>query len=72
VVLVVSYLVAFAGLVAGFVVGQIILAIILRKRSRQELLTNKDLQRRYGLLNWVIAGVGAYIALRLYYLYLQP
>jgi hypothetical protein len=59
-------LVGTLGFVFGFLIGQIILAFILRDVTREELITNKKLARRYGLLNWVIAFGVAALSVQIY------
>jgi hypothetical protein len=56
------YLSAFMGLVCGFFLGQTVLGYMLRDYSKQELLEMmKDpvKRRKYGLLNWLFAVLGA-------------
>lgn len=60
------YLVGTLGFIAGFLLGQLVLARLLRGRSRDELLHDKGLQRKYGLLNWAIALATAGSAVWLY------
>lgn len=60
------YIVFFTGLICGFFLGQMILLRLLRGVSNEELLNNKGLQWRYGLLNWLIAIFTAASALWLY------
>ena len=55
------YVAGFIGFVFGFLVGQAVLLMLLRGRSKKEILENKQIHWTYGLLNWVIAGTGAYI-----------
>lgn len=55
------YVVGIAGLVAGFLFGQLILSHILRGRGRDEILAMmKDpaAKWKYGLLNWGVAALG--------------
>lgn len=60
------YLAGFVGFIGGFALGQMLLLLWLRGYSRRELLTNKELRYRYGVFNWLLAGVGAYVAVMLY------
>lgn len=63
------YLFGILGFVGGFILGQAILLQLLRGRSREELLRNKSLRWTYGVLNWIIAAIGAYSFVYLYHLY---
>lgn len=49
------YLFGTLGFIAGFILGQMVLAYLLRGVSRDRLLEDKSLRWKYGLLNWVIA-----------------
>lgn len=60
------YIAGFAGLVIGFMVGQVVLFHLLRARSNRDLLNDSSLKWTYGVLNWIIAGAGAYAAVTLY------
>ena len=63
------YIVGFIGLVSGFFAGQLVLLHLLRQRSNKEILTDRSIRWTYGLLNWIIAGAGAYAAVLLYNIY---
>jgi uncharacterized membrane-anchored protein YhcB (DUF1043 family) len=63
------YLVATAGLIAGFVAGLVILRVLLRNRSPEELRNNRSLRWRYGTLCWLIAFAGAYAFVVVYQRY---
>lgn len=54
------YAFGFAGFIGGFLCGQMVLYFLLRHKTRNELLNDKTLKLRYGLLNWLFAGLGAY------------
>lgn len=54
------YVFGIVGLVCGFIFGQMMLYFMLRHRSREDLLNDKTLRLRYGLLNWLFAAAGAY------------
>ncbi len=60
------YGVGLIGFLAGFVLGQMILMVLLRDRKKEELLENKALQRKYGTLNWLIALLTMASALYIY------
>ncbi len=63
------YIVGFTGLVLGFFAGQLLLLFLLRQRSNREILSDKSIKWTYGLLNWILAGIGAYSAIMLYNIY---
>lgn len=55
------YLAGLAGLVAGFVLGQIIIAWQLRDYTREELIIlnkKRDTRMKYGLKVWGLALLG--------------
>lgn len=60
------YAVGIVGFILGFVLGQFLLAHWLRHRSKRDLLTNRNLHYRYGLFNWMVAGLAAYVAIACY------
>jgi hypothetical protein len=49
------YFVGTLGFVGGFILGQMVLAFLLRGKTREQLLSDKSLRWKYGLLNWLIA-----------------
>ena len=63
------YLVATAGLIAGFVAGLVILRVLLRDKSSEELRNDKNLRWRYGTLCWLIAFASAYAFVVVYQRY---
>lgn len=60
------YLVGTLGFIGGFVVGQMLLAYMLRNVSREKLLKDKSLRWTYGTLNWLFAALGAVSMVMLY------
>lgn len=54
------------GLLAGFVVGLIANAYLLRGTSRAELRQNKGLQHKFGLFNWILAILCAMASFRVF------
>jgi len=46
------------GFIGGFCAGQMLLAFMLRHKTNEELKADKSL-KIYGLLNWVVAVLGA-------------
>jgi energy-converting hydrogenase Eha subunit G len=63
------YLVGIGGFVGGFIAGQMILFFLLRYRTNRELLEDKALKLKYGLVNWACAGLGAYGLVQMYRFY---
>ncbi len=64
------YVVGILGLMGGFLMGQLILLRVLRDRTREELLNDKNLKLKYGILNWLCAALGAWAFVKLYVLYM--
>ena len=54
------------GLLSGFALGLVANAYLLRGTSRIELRQNKDLQRKFGLFNWVLAVLCALASFKLF------
>lgn len=63
------YLFGFLGLVIGFLVGLWIINVLLRNVSKHELRSNKSIWRIYGLLVWLLAGFGSWLAVFVYRVY---
>ena len=49
------YFVGTVGFIGGFILGQMILAFLQRGKTREQLLSDKSLRWKYGLLNWLVA-----------------
>ena len=49
------YVFGTLGFFGGFILGQMVLAVLLRGKTRDELLNDRALRWKYGLLNWLIA-----------------
>ena len=60
------YLAGVIGFIGGFFIGQVILMRLLKNYSNEEILENKSLRWTYGMLNWVIAGLGSYSVVMFY------
>lgn len=63
------YGVGTVGFICGFFLGQLILLRILRNVDNRELLSNRGLHWKYGLLNWLVAVMTAASAVWLYNTY---
>ncbi|MFP4097662.1 MAG: hypothetical protein ACLFP8_03420 [Alphaproteobacteria bacterium] len=63
------YVFAISGFIAGFMAGQGFLFFLLRGVSKEDMLNDKYLHLKYGLLNWIVAGAGCYCAILLYQRY---
>lgn len=63
------YVFGVIGFVCGFILGQGVLLYLLRARPREELINNKSLKWTYGVLNWVIAAISAYVFIALYHFF---
>ncbi len=53
------YLVGTIGFIGGFAAGQMLLYFMLRHKTKEELLNDRFLKWKYGILNWLIAALGA-------------
>lgn len=63
------YLVGIIGFIGGFIFGQMVLYFLTRHKDPEELLEDPVQKWKYGLLNWLIAGLGAYSFIYMYRLY---
>jgi hypothetical protein len=66
------YVAGIIGFIGGFIAGQALIFFILRHRSREDLLHDRNLRFTYGLLNWGIAALGAYCSVVMYNQYYGP
>ncbi len=66
------YGIGIIGFIGGFIFGQMVLYFFLRNRSREELLNDKFLKWKYGLINWGMALLGAYSFVSMYRYYFGP
>lgn len=60
------YVYGIVGFITGFVLGQALLMIWLKGYSNREIMTNRQIKYRYGLFNWGLAVLGAYVGIRFY------
>lgn len=56
------YIAMIGGFFIGLAAGQGLIFFLLKDTPKEEILKNKKLKIHYGLLNWAIAFLGAYIA----------
>jgi uncharacterized membrane-anchored protein YhcB (DUF1043 family) len=61
-----AWIVGLAGLIGGFVIGQLVLMRLLKDKTRYDLLHDKDLRLKYGLFNWLIAILACLSSLWMY------
>ncbi|HRQ60655.1 MAG TPA: hypothetical protein PLO23_03955 [Alphaproteobacteria bacterium] len=59
------YIMGSIGFLGGFGVGQMVLYFLLRHKTKDELLTDPAL-KKYGLLNWAFAVLGAWLVVQSY------
>jgi uncharacterized protein YneF (UPF0154 family) len=59
------YVIGVIGFVVGFGVGQMVLMFLLRHKTNEDLKTDPRL-KVYGLLNWLVAGLGVIVMVGLY------
>lgn len=66
------YAAAIFGFVGGFAIGQMVLYFLLRHKSTEDLLKDKTLRLKYGIINWGFAAFGAYSMMEMYKAYFEP
>ena len=49
------YAIGTIGFICGFFLGQVLLLHFLRNVPKEELIENKSLHWKYGMLNWAVA-----------------
>ena len=57
------------GFFGGFCLGMMVLHFLLRHKSREDLLNDRGLKWKFGLLNWGFAALGAYAFVYMYKAY---
>ena len=62
------YLIGVTGFVIGFLAGQTLLIYLLRDSgiSNKELLEDKALRFKYGMMNWLVAVLGSFLFVWIY------
>lgn len=62
------YLIGVTGFAAGFFAGQMLLIYLLRDSgvSNEELQKDKALRFKYGIMNWLVAGLGSVLFVWIY------
>lgn len=63
------YVMGIVGFIGGFILGQMVLHFLLRHKSTEELLNDKSLKYKYGLIGWGLAALGAYSFVSMYNFY---
>lgn len=63
------YVAGFVGLIGGFFLGLLVLSFLLRNVSQEDLLNDPYIKWKYGILNWIIAGIGSYSTVLMYQKY---
>ncbi|MGB4108119.1 MAG: hypothetical protein WBK55_10055 [Alphaproteobacteria bacterium] len=66
------YVMGLIGFAGGFMFGQMALYFLLRHRSTLDLLQDRNLRLKYGIINWLCAAMGAYGLIELYRIYYGP
>lgn len=64
------YLIGTVGFIAGFMAGLLLLNFFLRHKTKEELLNDRYIKWKYGLICWGIAAFGAYSFVEMYKEYL--
>ncbi len=60
------YIAGIAGFIFGFFIGLMLLSFLLRDTKKEDLLNNPYIKWKYGILNWIIAILGSYVAVIIY------
>lgn len=60
------YFIGFVGLALGFALGQLLLAYLLKDYTKQQLLEDRDLRVKYGVINWFLALLGCVASVWMY------
>lgn len=60
------YGVGIIGFVLGFIVGQWLLLKLLKDVPKKDLVEDKTIRWKYGVFNWMIAALGAYVLVSAY------
>lgn len=60
------WLSGLAGLIGGFMAGQLLLMFLLRHKSNREILGDRSIRWVYGLVNWAVAALGVWVAVSMY------
>ncbi|MFP4313005.1 MAG: hypothetical protein ACLFR0_01650 [Alphaproteobacteria bacterium] len=64
------YVVGTIGFIGGFMAGLLLLNFLLRHKTQDELLNDRYIKWKYGLICWAVAAMGAYAGVQLYQEYL--
>ena len=60
------YILGTVGFIGGFIFGQMLLFFLLRNVKKEDLLNDPYIKWKYGVLNWICAGLGAYSFVAVY------
>jgi hypothetical protein len=60
------YLAGLIGFIGGFAIGQGALYILLKSRSTDDILHNRNIRWTYGVFNWLIAGLCCWLCIVMY------
>lgn len=60
------YIFGFVGFCFGFYAGLMIIKARLRDKSKEELVTDKTLHKKYGWIVWVTALFGCWLGTQVY------
>jgi len=67
------YVIGIIGFIGGFIFGQMVLYFLLRHKTNEELLNDRMLKLKYGLIGWGCAVLGAYSFVQTYlYYFVMP
>ncbi len=57
------YVISIIGFIGGFALGLFLIQLFLKNKSNKDLLQDKGLKWKFGLIPWVTAIIGAYSAM---------
>lgn len=63
------YVMGIVGFIGGAGFGLMALHFLLRHKSTEEILHDKMLKYKYGLMGWGMAALGAYVMVQMYQTY---
>lgn len=60
------YVITIIGFIGGFMLGLFLIQLFLKNKSNKELLGDKGLKWKFGLVPWVTAVAGAYCTMMIW------
>lgn len=60
------YVITIIGFIGGFMLGLFLIQLFLKNKSNKELLSDKGLKWKFGMIPWLMAVAGAYCTMMLW------